>query len=69
MTGNLATLFTTLVLDVMTAPEAKVSQGEVRLKLGWNYNSERFTHPFRSSEDGFLAGSPENGQPLRKRDS
>lgn len=51
----------------MTAPEAKLSQGEVRLKLGWNYKSERFTHPFRCGEDGFLAGSPENGHSLRGR--
>lgn len=61
MAGNLATLFIILVLYVMTAPEAKVSQGEVRLKLGWNYKSEKFTLPFRSGKDGFLAGSPENG--------
>lgn len=32
MAGNLAILFIILVLYVMIAPEANVSQGEVRLK-------------------------------------
>lgn len=64
MAQNLATLFTTLVLYVTTAPQAKASQGEVRLELVWNYKSGGFTHSFRGGEDGFLAGSPENGQSL-----
>lgn len=62
--GNLATLFTTLVLYVTTAPQAKANQGEVRQELVWNYKSGGFSHPFRGGKDDFLAGSPENGQSL-----
>lgn len=62
--GNLATLFTTLVLYVTTAPQAKANQGEVRQELVWNYKSGGFSYPFRGGKDDFLAGSPENGQSL-----
>lgn len=56
MAGDLATLFIILVLYVITAQKS-LSQGEVRLKLGWNCNQRNLHILLEAVKMAFWLGS------------